>query len=59
MLGPQHDDPPRDARQLPSGVILSRGPGNLGSAPSHATTPFGLNGGRVIRGTPGAALAIT
>ena len=25
MRGSQHDDPPRDARQLPSGVILERG----------------------------------
>ncbi len=39
MQRSQHDDESRDARQLPSGVILSRGPGNLGSAPSHATKP--------------------
>jgi hypothetical protein len=28
VQGAQHDDPSRDARQLPSGMILSRGTGD-------------------------------
>ncbi len=39
MEGSQHDELSRDARQLPSGVILARGTGDLRSVPSHATTP--------------------
>ena len=35
----QHDDSPRDAGQLPSGVIFARGTGDLSSVPSHAPTP--------------------
>jgi hypothetical protein len=46
VQGSQHDDPSRDARQLPSGVILSRGTGDLGSVPSHATTPEVVEGPR-------------
>ncbi len=42
MQGSQHDDPSRDARQLPSGVMLSRETGNLRSVPSRATTPLPL-----------------
>jgi serine/threonine protein kinase len=39
VQGPQHNDPSRDARQLPSGVILFRGTRGLRSVPSHATKP--------------------
>ena len=35
---PQHDDQSRDARQLPSGVILARGTEDLSSTQSHAPT---------------------
>ena len=49
MQNPQHDDPPRDARQLPNGVILVRGKGVLSSAPSHAPTPLIDPGGPDIQ----------
>ena len=38
MPDSQHDDPPRDARQLPSGLIPAPGTGDLSSVLSHAPT---------------------
>ncbi len=39
LQDPQHDDPSRDARQLPSDVIPARGTGDLSSARSRAPRP--------------------
>ena len=56
VQGPQHDDQSRDARQLSSGVIPSRGTGDLSSAPSHAPTPhrgdFNESEGRELHLSP-------
>jgi len=41
LPGSSTDDPPRDARQLPSGVIPARGTGDLLSFRSHAPAPRG------------------
>jgi len=35
VQGPQHDDPSRNARQLPAGVIPLSREGDLSPAPSH------------------------
>ncbi len=49
MQGPQHNDPSRDARQLPSGMILSQGTVDSFSTRSHATTPYSVPANHEVR----------